>query len=127
MTLLSRVSLTSARTSLSKKTQLYRLKFTEAVKSSSRKSLSTESGKSGSSKATQSLVNGIGNAILGTVLVGAGAGTIFFTYLRFKDSGFRMGVEANTIMEEGLHPAAYPWPNNHPFATFDHNRYVIFT
>jgi hypothetical protein len=33
-------------------------------------------------------------------------------------------VAANTIMEEGLHPAAHPWPNDHPFATFDHNRYT---
>ena len=58
--------------------------------------------------------------MLGTTLIGAGAGTIYFTYLRFKDSG--LGVAANTIMDDGLHPAAYPWPNNHPFASFDHSR-----
>jgi hypothetical protein len=45
--------------------------------------------------------------------------------LRFKNSGFGMGVAANTIMDDGLHPAAYPWPNDHPFATYDHARYNI--
>ena len=58
--------------------------------------------------------------MLGTSLIGAGAGTIYFTYLRFKASGF--GVAANTIMDDGLHPAAHPWPNNHPFASYDHAR-----
>lgn len=62
--------------------------------------------------------------MLGTTLVVAGVGTVYFTYLRYKSSGWGIGVSANTIMDDGLHPAAYPWPNNHPFATFDHNRYL---
>jgi hypothetical protein len=63
----------------------------------------------------------VGNALLGATLVGAGAGTVWFTYLRLQNG---MGVAANTIMDDGLHPAEYPWPNNHPFATFDHARYT---
>lgn len=30
-------------------------------------------------------------------------------------------VSANTAADDGLHPAAYPWPQNGPFETFDHS------
>src|SRR5208282_359950 len=120
MALLSRVSTAAFRTGTSVRTQFSRLHIADKSKSLLRRNASTKSTQSGSSNAAKSGLNGIGNFLLGTTLVGAGAGTVFFTYLRVKNSG--MGVAANTIMDDGLHPAAYPWPNHHPFASFDHNR-----
>jgi ubiquinol-cytochrome c reductase cytochrome c1 subunit len=120
MALLSRVSTAASRTGASVRIQFFRLHIADKSKSSLRRSASTEATQSGSSNTAKSRLNGIGNFLLGTTLAGAGAGTVFFTYLRVKNSG--IGVAANTIMDDGLHPAAYPWPNNHPFASFDHNR-----
>ena len=119
MALFSRVSVAGSRTALSARTQLTRTKLVDYTTASLYRNLSTEAGASTS----KSRVAAIGNALLGATLVGAGAGTVWFTYLRLQNG---MGVAANTIMDDGLHPAAYPWPNNHPFATFDHARYHLF-
>jgi hypothetical protein len=126
MTLLSRVSVVGSRTTLSARNQLTRFKVVENTKSSFGRNLSTSAANNGSSSGPSKFA-AIGNVILGTTLVGAGVGSVVFTYLRFKNSGFGMGVAANTIMDDGLHPAAHPWPNHHPFATYDHARYDILT
>lgn len=120
MTLLSRVSAAGSRIGTAARTQFSRSGIANSSKPSSPKNISFQAGGSSSSR-----LNAIGNVILGTTLVGAGASTVVFTYLRYKNSGFQIGVSANTIMDDGLHPAEYPWPNNHPFATFDHQRYAI--
>jgi len=120
MTLLSRVSTVASRTANSARNQFSR--FQVVQKSQSSLSTQTAAQNRSSANGAKSRLNGIGNFLLGTTLVGAGAGTVYFTYLRLKGSG--LGVAANTIMDDGLHPAAYPWPNNHPFATYDHNRYT---
>lgn len=119
MALFSRVSVAGSRTALSARTQLTRSKLVDNTTASLCRNLSTDAGASTS----KSRVGVIGNALLGATLVGAGAGTVWFTYLRLQNG---MGVAANTIMDDGLHPASYPWPNNHPFATFDHARYHLF-
>jgi hypothetical protein len=90
------------------------------VKSSLSRNVATQT----AGGASQQTFKTIGNVILGSALVAGGAGTILFTYLRLKNGGFGMGVAANTIMDDGLHPAHYPWPNDHPFATYDHARYL---
>jgi len=125
MTLLSRVSVIGTRTCGSARSQLSRCKVVNnSTKSPSlSRSVSTESSRTASSNGAQCRFGGIANILLGTSLVGAGSATIYFTYLRFKNSGF--GVAANTIMDDGLHPAHYPWPNDHAFATFDHARYAV--
>ena len=119
MALLSRVSTIASRTSNSARNQLSRFQVVQKSKSSLSTQTTAQNGSS--SNGAKSRLNGIGKFLLGTTLVGASAGTVYFTYLRLKGSG--LGVAANTIMDDGLHPAAYPWPNNHPFATYDHNRY----
>jgi hypothetical protein len=119
MALLSRVSTIASRTSNSARNHLSGFRVVQETKSS----LSTQTARNGSSSnGAKSRLNAAGNFLLGTTLAGASAGTVYFTYLRLKGSG--LGVAANTIMDDGLHPAAYPWPNNHPFATYDHNRYT---
>ena len=121
MALLVRASAYSVRSCAPVRNQLSRLKVRQA---SPRRNTTTEANHANQSNPGNARLNAIGNALLGTALVGAGAATAFFTYLRLKNSGMGFGgVAANTIMEEGLHPAAYPWPNNHPLATFDHSRY----
>jgi hypothetical protein len=122
MTLFSRASIASSRIFSSSKPPFLRSKWTNP--STNPQSIKTLSTQTPSSMKTSRLLASAGNVILGTMVIGAGAGTILFTYLRLKDSGFQFGVQANTIMEEGLHPAEHPWPNNHPFATFDHARYA---
>ena len=125
MTLLSRVSVIGARSCISARSQLSHCKvINNSTKSPSlSRSVSTEPSHTASSNGAHSRLGGIANILLGTSLVGAGSATIYFTYLRFKDSG--LGVAANTIMDDGLHPAKHPWPNDHAFATFDHARYTI--
>src|SRR5208282_6268571 len=118
MALLSRVSAVGSRTANSVRNQFSRFQVVQKSKSSLSTQTAAQNGSS--SNRAKSRLNGIGNFLLGTTLVGAGAGTVYFTYLRLKGSG--LGVAANTIMDDGLHPAAYPWPNNHPFATYDHNK-----
>jgi len=122
MPLPMRVSIAGCRLGNPLRSQISRPKVVENINSSLRRNLTTEAGPRASSSSSQSRLIAAGNVVLGTLLIGAGAGTVYFTYLRFKNSGFGMGVAANTIMDDGLHPAAYPWPNNHPFATFDHAR-----
>lgn len=122
MPLPMRVSSTSCRLGNSLRGQLSRTNLGENINSSLRRKLTTNAAGTSSSFSSQSRLLGAGNLLLGTLLVGAGAGTAFFTYLRFKNG---MGVSANTIMDDGLHPANYPWPNNHPLATFDHARYAF--
>jgi hypothetical protein len=124
MTLLSRVSVIGTRSCNSARSQLSLCKVVNnsAKSPSLSRSVSTEPSHTVSSNGAQSRLGGIAN-ILRTTLVGAGSATVYFTYLRFKDSG--LGVAANTIMDDGLHPAKYPWPNDHPFATFDHARYAV--
>jgi len=89
------------------------------------RSITTEAAaaENASSIASPGRFSAFGNFLLGTTVIAAGAGTVYFTYLRLKRSGW--GVSANTIMDDGLHPAEYPWPNKHPFASFDHARYLI--
>src|SRR5579859_7726244 len=118
MTLISRVSLIGSRIGLLARNQSVNnnVRIADKVKSSFSRAASTESTSSTSSRSRT-----IANVALGGLVVGAGVGTVLFTYLRLKDGG--MGVAANTIMDDGLHPASYPWPNSHPFATFDHARY----
>jgi hypothetical protein len=122
MVLLSRVSAFVSRTGSSSRKQL--LRFRVPHNSKPCRNVSTETGQKASSKPIKSHLDSISSVILGTSLVAAGAGTVYFTYLRYKNSGWHIGVAANTIMDDGLHPAEYPWPNKHPFATFDHNRYA---
>src|SRR5438552_17288116 len=119
MTPLSRVSTVASRTARSARNQFTR----SPVSHPTRSSLSTQTvpAQNASTIGAKSRHYGVGNFMLGITLIGASAGTVYFTYLRIKNSG--LGVAANTIMDDGLHPAAYPWPNNHPFATFDHSRY----
>jgi ubiquinol-cytochrome c reductase cytochrome c1 subunit len=117
MTLLSRVSIAGSRTAQSARAQLTRCKLVDNTTASLCRNLSTEA----AAGTSTSRLGVAGNALLGATLVGAGVGTVWFTYLRLQNG---MGVAANTIMDDGLHPAAYPWPNNHPFATFDHARYI---
>jgi ubiquinol-cytochrome c reductase cytochrome c1 subunit len=88
--------------------------LTKNVNSSLRRSINTESSQTSSSSST-----GNGNLLLAITAIAAGAGGLYFS---LKQSGFGKGVAANTIMDDGLHPAAHPWPNTHPFATFDHAR-----
>jgi hypothetical protein len=124
MTLISRVSLAGSRTGLSARSNFTRFKLADKVELSFSRNASTEAAQGGTGRAQQRLKS-IGNVVLGSALVAGGVGTILFTYLRFKNAGFGIGVAANTIMDDGLHPAAYPWPNSHPFATFDHSRYLL--
>lgn len=119
MALFSRVSVAGSRTALSARTQLTRFKLVDNTAASLCRNLSSDAGATSS----KTRVGAVGNALLGATLVGAGVGTVWFTYLRLQNG---MGVAANTIMDDGLHPAAYPWPNNHPFATFDHARYHLY-
>jgi len=121
MPLPMRVSLNSCRLGNPLKPQLSLSNVTKNINSSFRRKITTEANKTASSSSSQSRLLGVGNVLLGTLLVGAGAGTVYFTYLRMQN----MGVAANTIMDDGLHPAAHPWPNNHLFATFDHARYIF--
>jgi hypothetical protein len=123
MTLLSRAPVAGFRSGVSARSQLFRFKLPQH---SFRRNTSTEAAQSGSSSRPRSRLNAIGNVMLGSTLIGAGAATTYLTYLRFNNSGMGLGVAANTIMDEGLHPAHYPWPNDHPFATFDHSRYINF-
>jgi ubiquinol-cytochrome c reductase cytochrome c1 subunit len=122
MPLLTRVPLTGSRVGNCVRTRLCRTRLSERINPSLSRKLTADATQDASSGASQTRV---GNALLGTLVAGAAASTVFFTYLRIKDSGF--GLAANTIMDDGLHPAAYPWPNNHPLATFDHNRYIPYS
>lgn len=129
MALLSRVSAAVGRSSsCSARTQLSRFNAvadlshaSKSAKSSFVRPISTQPAVEAASSAGRS--SGLGNVLLGTTLVAAGVGTVYFTHLRMRHSGW--GVSANTIMDDGLHPAEHPWPNNHPFATYDHARYAI--
>src|SRR5579871_4396203 len=101
MPLPMRVSLNGCRLGNSLRSQLSRSKLAENINSSLRRKLTTEANQTASASSSQSRLLGAGNVIMGTLLVGAGAGTVYFTYLRFKNSG--LGVAANTIMDDGLH------------------------
>jgi len=126
MTLLSRMSIAGSQSRNVVRVHISSFNLVRNSQFTLRRYASTEA-TSGAQKASSSTsknrLNKVGNVLLATGLVGATASTIFFTYLRVRQNQF--GVSANTIMEEGLHPAHYPWPNDHPLATFDHARYII--
>jgi len=131
MALLSRVSAVAGRSSrCSARSQLTRIDVVaHPSKSSSTgtlaRSITTQpaAAENASSIASTGRFSAFGSFLLGTTVIAAGAGTVYFTYLRLKSSGW--AISANTIMDDGLHPAEYPWPNKHPFASFDHARYLI--
>lgn len=61
-------------------------------------------------------------AIAGAAAVSLGS-IAYYTHL-YGTLPFVPEASANSAADDGLHPAAYPWPHKGPFETYDHASYV---